>query len=79
MFILDKDEDTSIKKYKIKFLKWDFIYEGLWGEKIDQSCAKKCLNHELSVTNHISWKAEFDFTGHTQAWLLPKSAESQTT
>lgn len=29
------------------------------------------LNHEFTVINHIFWKAESNFTSHTEACLVP--------
>lgn len=38
------------------------------------------LNHELIVINYIFWGgAELNFSGHSQAWLLPDPLNQEIT
>ena len=64
ILILHKDNPS---KHKIQFLKDIRTFMAL----CDKVIAPLLLNHEFTVVNHIFWKAEFNFTSHTQAWLLP--------
>ena len=65
--ISDKD---NLRKYKMQFLNDDLIYSVKTAIRTNLTLHEKLiaplLNCELTVINHIIWKAEFNFSNSTE-------------